>query len=95
MIEETFEGTCPTCGQRDTSNETILAKSQTALIYDSETREFGIIMPQADDDADMLPQQIVLVACLMRLNEDEAWVNEMFDYAKDKFEAHSKIILLN
>jgi hypothetical protein len=94
-MTEKFEGTCPSCGQEDMTNQTALATSQTALIYDSETREFGIIMPSVSDDTDMSPQQIVLVACLMRLNEDEAWVNEMFDYAKDKFEAHSKIILPN
>ncbi len=62
---------------------TVLRPDQAAIVYDEENG-YQILLPQGED-TDKLPLEVfALVAAAMRLNDDEAFRNEMVQWLEEK-----------
>lgn len=67
-------------------NNSELTKTQTALIYDSETGAFSLVTPDSPDES-VSPQALVLMGVFILLHEDQTFIEQVYNFAVDKFDS--------
>lgn len=68
------------------TNNAELTETQTALIYDSATGKFSLVTPDSEEEA-VSPQALVLMGVFMLLHEDQSFIEQVYNYATDKFDS--------
>jgi len=71
-----------------TQDQFILSDNMTALIFDADTQEFGIITPAIKNESEeqVPPQVMALVGCLIGLNSEPKFVELAMELAYSKFD---------
>ena len=68
-----------------TGKKTWLRPDQAAIIWDEELG-YQAMLPNMDDDVPVKPEILLLMAFLMRITEDQSFVDELSDWLGKKAE---------